>query len=326
MRFGLYLLIGFFLLPANPIWVQELSDSIRAQLSLGVKEFQKRYQSPSIVVAVVHGNDIIFSEALGFTDLENKVPATIDSRYQIQSITKLFTATMFMQLWERGIINLDDDIRKYVPEYTSDATFLELATHNSGLPRNAPADIEFAKQVDNWLLTKMEQGPIQSASKKAFITSIKFVTRQYPEYQFLNQGTRRYSNLGYGLLGMGLEKAAETEYEQYILSNICTPLQLYDTGFGTVGSESNPIAKGYFYRGDKEGFIRTPDYYPNSMVYAAGMYSTAADLAKFISAQFDDNSPVLSGKSRRMMQQLGIGWLRAYLFCHARRFDAGGTV
>ncbi|MBK1442491.1 beta-lactamase family protein [Parapedobacter sp. ISTM3] len=168
--------------------------------------------------------------------------------------------------------------------------------------------------VDSWLLTKTDHGPIRSASKKAFIASLKFVSRQYPEYQFLNQGTRRYSNLGYGLLGMGLEKAAGTQYEEYILSNICTPLQLYDTGFGTVGSGSNPIAKGYFYRDDKKGFIRTPDYYPNSMVYAAGMYSTAADLAKFISAQFEDDSLVLSGKSKRMMQQLGIGWLRAYPF------------
>jgi CubicO group peptidase (beta-lactamase class C family) len=217
-------------------------------------------------------------------------------------------------LWERGIVDLDDDVRKYVPEYNSAVTLLELATHNSGLPRNAPADIDFAKQVDNWLLTKKDQGPIQSAAKDEFTRSLKFISRQYPEYQFLNQNTRHYSNLGYGLLGMGLEKAAKTEYEAYVVSSICKPLQLSGTGFGTVSTESNPIAKGYFYRGDKEGFIRTPDYYPNSLVYAGGMYSTASDLAKFISAQFDDNSPILAGKSRRMMQQLGIGWLRAHPF------------
>tara|TARA_R110002020_G_scaffold135568_3_gene302762 strand:+ start:2813 stop:4150 length:1338 start_codon:yes stop_codon:yes gene_type:complete len=301
---------------------QKINDSVQAQLRIGIKGFQERYHSPSIAVAIVHGDDIIFSEALGFTDLENKVPATISSKYQIQSITKMFTATMFMQLWEQGIVDLDDDIKKYVPEYSggyrtkydSGTTFLELATHNSGLPRNSPADIDFAKQVDKWLLTKQDQGPIRSAAKEAFITSLKFIGKQYPDYQFLDQDTRHYSNLGYGLFGLGLERAAKTEYKEYVLSNICRPLKLSDTGFGTVGTKNNTIAKGYFYRGDEEGYIKTPDYYPNSMVYAAGMYSTASDLAKFISAQFDDDDPILSGRSRRMMQRLGIGWLRTYPF------------
>ncbi len=189
-----------------------------------------------------------------------------------------------------------------------------MVTHNSGLPRNSPADIDFAKQVDKWLLTKKNQGSIQSAAKEDFITSLKFISKPYPEYQFLNQHIRHYSNLGYGLLGLGLERAAKTEYTTYILSKICDPLKLSNTGFGTVSTGNNPIANGYFYKGDEEGFIRTPDYYSNSMVYAGGMYSTASDLAKFISAQFDDDNPILSAKSKRMMQRLGIGWLRSYPF------------
>jgi len=116
------------------------------------------------------------------------------------------------------------------------------------------------------------------------------------------------------LLGLALERAADTGYQAYVLSRICAPLELSDTGFGTVSTEKNRIAKGYFYRGDDEEFIKAPDFYPNSMVYAAGMYSTASDLAKLISAQFDDGCDFLSGKSKRMMQQLGIGWLRNYPF------------
>lgn len=316
MKFKLYLsaIVLFLLLSANITAQQALSDSIYAQLKLGVKGFQERYHSPSIVVAIVHRDDIIFNDARGYTDLENRIPATVNSRYQIQSITKMFTATMFMQLWEQGIINGEDDIKKYVPEYSGGITFLELATHNSGLPRNSPADLGFAKQVDNWLLTKKDEGPIQSATKEDFIASLKSLSKQYPDYQFLKQDSRHYSNLGYGLLGLSLERAAGIKYEKYILSNICTPLDLSNTGFGTISKENNPIAKGYFYKSNEEGFIKTPDYYSNSLVYAAGMYSTALDLAKFISTQFDEDSPILTGKSRRMMQQLGIGWLRNYPF------------
>ncbi|MDR7132783.1 CubicO group peptidase (beta-lactamase class C family) [Algoriphagus sp. 4150] len=321
-RLNLFLILFSMLLTSGLEAQQILSDSLQARLRVGVKGFQDRYHSPSIAVAIVHGNDIIFEDAQGFTDLEEEIPATVNSKYQIQSITKLFTATMFMQLWERGVVDLDEDVQKLVPEYSAKwrkqadtgTTLLELATHNSGLPRNSPADVDFAKQVDRWLLTKNDLGPIQSATMEAFIRSLQYIDKEYPEYRFLNGNTRHYSNLGYGLLGLGLERAAATGYEEYVLSEICKPLKLADTGFGTFSSGGNIIAKGYFYAGDEEGFIKTPDFYPNSMVYAGGMYSTASDLAKFISAQFDENNPIISGKSLRMMQRLGIGWLRNYPF------------
>lgn len=68
------------------------------------------------------------------------------------SVTKTFTATMLMQLSERGAVKLDDDVRKYVPEYkvTSDfpgtgpTTLFQLMTHSAGLPRNTPADADFS--------------------------------------------------------------------------------------------------------------------------------------------------------------------------------------
>lgn len=323
MKTYLFLLITFISLSVNHTAAQLiLTDSIRTQLSMGVKGFQERYHSPSIVVAIVHGDSIIFSEARGYTDLEKLTPSSLDSKYQIQSITKIFTATMFMQLCEQKVVKIDDDVKEYVPEYPggsdtqskASTTLLELATHNSGLPRNSPSDIDFAKQVDKWLLTRTNNSSIRSGSKEAFIASLKSISKQYPDYQFVNPNTRNYSNMGYGLLGLGLERAAKTEYEKYIIENICKPLGLHNTGLGTISSKNNIIVKGYSYLNDEQRFIKTPDYHSNSMIYAGGMYSTAADLAKFISAQFNDDNPTLTGKSRRMMQQLGIGWSRAYPF------------
>jgi CubicO group peptidase (beta-lactamase class C family) len=78
-----------------------LTDSVINELRKGVEGFKNRFHSPSIVVAIVHDKNIIFSEALGYIDTENKIPATIDSKYPILSITKTFTATMLMQLVER---------------------------------------------------------------------------------------------------------------------------------------------------------------------------------------------------------------------------------
>lgn len=297
-----------------------LNDSISSQLRAGVKGFQERYHSPSLVLIIVHKDKVIFSDASGYADLEKKVPATIDTKYQIQSITKMFTATLAMNLWEKGLIKLDGDIRKFVPEYIitdrkgkpGTTTFLELATHNSGLPRNSQADVGFAKQADTWMLTKKEMASIQAPSTIEFIKSLRLAVREYPEYELTPQGIRQYSNMGYALLGLGLGRAAKTTYQEAVLNRICRPLNLNNTGFGTVSNQDIVLATGYSYLNNGQKFIKTPNFYANAMAPAGGMYSTAADLAKFISAQFNGKNSVLSEKSIRMMQSLGIGWSRSY--------------
>ncbi|MGS2764805.1 serine hydrolase domain-containing protein [Sinomicrobium sp. M5D2P9] len=304
--------------------IAQLHDSIVLQLKLGVEGFKNRYHSPSIVVAILHKNDIIFSEALGYVDLENQIPATLDSKYPILSISKMFTATMYMQLIQNGTVKFDDDIIKYIPEYTgenpssnkSGTTLLQLATHTSGLPRNSPADIGFTKQVDQWMLANKKQDTIASATIEEVLRSLKYIKKEYPVYQLLRGGDRHYSNLGYSLLGISLERASRTDFEIYVMSNICQPLKMANTGVGTSTIGNTRLAKGYYFDTTKQDFIQTPIYQPNAILYAGGMYSTAKDLIKFISFQFDDSSynQLLESKYRRMMQYFGIGWKRSYPF------------
>lgn len=308
-----------FVLPAVCL-SQPLHDSVNSKLKIAVEGFKNRYHSPGIVVVIVHDKEIIFSEAQGYIDLENKIPAAIDSKYPVLSVTKMFTATMLMQLVQRNIVGINDDIKKYVPEYTGDTylvsrsgtTLLQLATHTSGLPRNSPADINFAKQVDKWLLTNTKFSTIDPSTKKEFLQSLKFIKKPYPEYQLMSCGDRQYSNLGYSLLGIGLERAAKTDYAEYIMANICKPLKMLNTGFATESFNDTSLAKGYYYDDSVKTFVKTPVFKANSALYAGGMYSTAVDLAKFISFQFEDNSSdadkILSEKNRAMMQAFRIGW------------------
>ena len=88
-----------------------LPDSTVTLLKAAVEGFQNRYHSPSIVVAIVHDKKIIFSEARGYTDQENKIPASIDSKSPVLSVTKIFTATMLMQLKQRNVVKLEDDVK-----------------------------------------------------------------------------------------------------------------------------------------------------------------------------------------------------------------------
>lgn len=318
LLFNIVLLILVAVRPT--IAQQHITDSIRKQLEIGIGGFKERYHAPSVVLAIVHRDSIIFSGADGFTDLDQKIPATIDSKYQIQSISKMFTATMLMQLCEKGIIKLDDDVRKYVPEFAGlnhegnpEATsLLELATHTSGLPRNSPSEYELFNNAEKLLLTKQDVKSLNSSSKAAFIDALGKIQKEYPAFEYLPGDQRHYSNLGYSLLGLALERAVKTNYDSYIKSAICNPLGLNHTGVGTISSRENTIAKGYRFLNDQKHFVQTPDYYANAMAPASGLYSTARDLTKFVSAQFNAKNSLLTEKSIRMMQSLGIGWQRSY--------------
>ncbi len=328
MRRLLFVFIVFLegLIPSVCHSQKVLPDSVVEQLHLGVQGFMERYHAPSIVVAVVQGKDVIFQEALGYSDVENKIRATVYSPYSIQSLTKVFTATMLMQLVQKGVVTLDDDVTKYVPEYegssfvssTSGTTLFQLATHTSGLPRNSPADISFAKQVDKWMIDNRNEPFIEAATNKEFLRSLAFIRKEYPDYALLSYGDRHYSNLGYALLGTAVARAAKIDYSKYVISNICKPLNMDSSRFYSEPPNMASVAKGYYYRDSVKDFICVPFFKPNSAMPAGGMFASAMDLTKFISFQFDTNANetngVLSPKNKAKMRALSIAWKPSYPF------------
>lgn len=300
-----------------------LHDSIVTGLKKGVKGFMERYHAPGIAIVIVHGNDIIFSDAAGYANLEKKIPVTIHSRYSIQSLTKVFTATMFMQLVQQKVVSLNHEVKKLVPELNDHRpngrgegiTLLQLATHTSGLPRNSPADIQFTKQIDRWLGGGQNNQPIQAASRQEFLRALQHIQKGNPEYELLGYGDRRYSNWGYSLLGLALERAANVKYADYIVSRICQPLGMNNTLFTGRAAKAEDAVKGYYYVDSTGTFTGVPEFRPNSAQPAGGLYSSAADLARFISFQFSGGkADVLSGKNRAMMRAFGIGWKQSFPF------------
>ena len=87
------------------------------RLAARIESERQRLRLPSVSVTIVRNCELIFSKAFGYTDLMDKTYATTTTAYPIGSITKVFVATMLMQLAEQGVIKLDDPVTKYVPEY-----------------------------------------------------------------------------------------------------------------------------------------------------------------------------------------------------------------
>jgi len=197
-------------------------------------------------------------------------------------------------------------------------TLFQLATHTAGLPRNTHADTSFEKSFDRWVLTGGKDSLQPFSTDKELLQTLQYLKLAYPPCHYVSYNDRHYSNLGYSVLGIALHRAAKVEYATYIVNNICRPLQMNSTGCITEPGIDSRIAKGYRYNNNTGHHDQLPGYKINSALYAGGMYSTARDLCKYISFQFQNDdaryAKVLSPDSRAMMHLFKIGWKPAYPF------------
>jgi len=210
---------------------------------------------PGLTIAVVFRGETVV-RAYGFSDREAGVAARDTDIYQIGSVTKQFTAAAIMRLVEQGQVSLDDKVSKYVPEILPlDATLSQLLTHTSGI-----ADY-FTNLTENKAMTNAE-----------IIALIKSLGRLFPPGRSWS-----YSNSGYYLLGMVIERVTGLTYADVLDEWFFTPLQLRSTSY--CGTNS-PSPSGYI---DIAGYpvVRTVPA-DMSLAFAAGaICSSALDLTRW---------------------------------------------
>ena len=296
-------------------------DSVLNQMSRLMEGVKNEYHLPSIVMAVIHDNEIIYKNAIGYSDVEKQAEAKTFTKYPIMSITKVFESVMLVQLSERGLIGLNDDVKKYIPEYKISLTYpgnhttslLQLATHNSGLPRESPANATSILSHYQYAETNGKSKLEYFCTKDEFLKSLQFIEFEHMPYEY-NQYSSYYSNVGCTMLGIALERASQKEFSEYMSENIFKPLKMNNTGFvqSINDKERLNLSSGYIYNKSTNTYVRTPYLLTDSYYYCGGMYSTAEDLAKFISSQLDyDNNPVgqiITPDGIRMMRYLNLGW------------------
>jgi CubicO group peptidase (beta-lactamase class C family) len=263
---------------------------------------------PGLSAGVVYDQDLIWHKGYGNANRDKLIPADENTIYRVASITKLFTATMLMQLRDAGKLSLDDPIEKYLPEFQiksshSDArpaTFRQVASHGSGLPREGAHE--------GWRSATMPM--IEELLKSLTDVEMRLPVMTEP----------KYSNLGIAIMGHALSHVAGQRYDEYVRENILQPLGMTQTGFdpSAYGDER---AIGYHLAKGK--FEISPTWDEKGFRPAGGMYSSVSDIARFISLQFRDGSAggkqILGGSSLREMHSpvlvasdfetgFGIGW------------------
>jgi CubicO group peptidase (beta-lactamase class C family) len=263
------------------------SDAIAGIIAKFREEIPPRMQQenvPGLAVVVVDERSILWAEGFGNTDWDEKIPVTPSTLFSIQSMSKSFTATAVMFAVQDGLVDLDEPISTYLPDFHVNSLFEDhpekkitlrmLLSHTAGFAHEAP----YGSNFDH---------PAYSFEKH--IDSISDTWLKFPA------GTRySYSNLGIDLAGYILQVRSGVPFIHYVQEKVLDPLGMKNstldvsriraTSTRAIGHEmDNPFRPAV-------DFLLIP---------SGGVWSTATDMARYL--QFHINSGALDGN--RLLQE-----------------------
>lgn len=227
----------------------------------------KRRHIPGLALAVVRDGKPIKVKGYGLADIENNVRVTPESVFELASIGKTFTATAIMMLVEEGRLRLDDTIDRYLPdppEAWKAITIRHLLTHTAGLSDRFES-VQFGPYVGK---AEMYDGVRKDEASA-------------------RPGERwSYSDPGYFLLGMILEKASGTSWSEFLNERIFRPLGLTATSTQDLTTILPRRVHGYGRRGGK--WINIRRVVEMELFSFGGLFSTVGDLAKWDAALYTE--------------------------------------
>ena len=249
---------------------------------------------PGVVYGIVLDGKLVHSRALGFANLESKLPAASDTRFRIASMTKSFVAMAAMKLRDDGKLRLDDPVANYLPELrkmqlpTTDSPVLTvrmLMTMTTGLPEDNPwGDRQMA--LSNAAIAKLVGDGLSfsNAPGEAF----------------------EYSNLGYVMLGKVVTKAAGMRFQDYVTKRILLPLGMINTAWEYGAIPADKLALGYHWL--NSAWQREPMLPDGDAAAMGGLITTMDDFARYVALHLDawpardgvDNGPLRRASLREM--------------------------
>jgi len=191
---------------------EEMGEQVNIADSILNDQIEKN-KTPGLQYYFFDKDSVIYSYYGGLADIETKKEVIASTTFNAYSVTKTFTALAILQLYERGLLNLDDpvsDLLTALP-YPNSITIRQLLTHTSGIPNPLPL---------NWTHTPEEHQDFDRNHyfEKVFAKHSK--TKAGPNEKF------SYSNLGYIILGQVIEQISGLSYEKYIHDNVLRPLSI----------------------------------------------------------------------------------------------------
>jgi CubicO group peptidase (beta-lactamase class C family) len=223
--------------------------------------------APGASVLIVRDGATVLARSYGLADVEARISATPQTNYRLASLTKQFTATAIMLLKEEGTVRYDDAIGTYLPQLPASArgvTIRMLLTHTSGL----------------WAY---EDFVPDSQTTQVHDVDVPALIAHADSTYFPPGSAYRYSNTGYALLALIVERVSGKSFATFLHDRIFAPLGMngtvaYENGISTVPH------RAFGYTIDSAGVRRTDQSSTSAVLGDGGIYTSLDDLAKWDAA------------------------------------------
>lgn len=313
--FGLLVLL---LVPGLPLRAQGRFDLEKTKTVLTglIQKTLAENGIPSMSIALVRGDSIVWTAAFGYSNLRTKTLATPETYYSTGSSFKSATATAIMQLAEQGKIKLDDPINRYLGDHRvmdriqseKQVTFTHILSHWSGLRSGAE--------------TKPIWGRTLPKTLEEMTSSLYSIRAPEARYE--------YNNFAYGMAGLLVEKISGIEYEKYMVEHILKPLGVKTPHPVYPSPEMVELLALPYNAGGSHGTPK-PERQVHFDVYPAGdIYLTAEDMARFLGAHLNggvfNGNRILSAESVKAMHEPRFGSNYAFGFTVTKDSATGHTL
>ncbi|MDR8393948.1 beta-lactamase family protein [Aliifodinibius sp. S!AR15-10] len=248
-----------------------------------VTGLMERYNIPGVGIALIEDGKLTWSSAYGYADIKQKRKMTVDAICRAESISKSVTALGVMKLVERGLVQLDAPVQKYLADWElpaseyrwEEVTIRGLLSNSAGMPLGTLGE-EYGPQANMPTL-------------REYLTKEALLAYE-PGSGFL------YSNAGFNLLELVIEEVTGRDFSEYMENEVLIPLGMHQSSYSWNDKWTANIPMGYDLNGQP-----VPAYiYPAKA--SGGLFSSLEDIARFVSAGMTADtadSPILNKKSIR---------------------------
>ena len=255
---------------------------------------------PGAAVMIINDGEIIFEKGYGLADVEKKIQVTGTTNFRLASVTKQFTAMSILMLIDRGNLKLETTLKEIFPEfpeYGSSITIKNLLQHTSGL-------IDYEDLISDTVTMQLKDKDVLELIMKTDST------------YFQPGSQHQYSNTGYALLALTVEKISGKPFRDFLKDNIFQPLGMDNTiAFEKDLNEIKDRAYGYSI---KDNIVEFADQSITSAVLGdGGIYSSLNDLykwdkalytGKLIDKKYLDESWTRGKTTQEVEFPYGYGW------------------
>ena len=274
-------------------------------------------QTPGASVLVVQNDEVVFKKGYGLANLEKKILIEQKTNFRLASITKQFTAFSILLLENERLLSFDDSLTKFFPNFPklgSNITIRQLLQHTSGL-------LAYEDYMNDTLTIQLKDKDV-----------LNILMEQDSTY-FQSGSKHRYSNSGYAILALLVEKLSGQTFAHFLKERIFIPLKMnssiaFENGISTVEN------RAFGYANTDSGFIFTDQSLTSAILGDGGIYSSTLDLVKW-NNEIDNPTLLPKKKLELAFEKLvlpngevvnyGFGWRLDPYRSFERPYHTGGT-